>query len=343
MPKIWINTSFELKKKAGIGAYILTLLKIFDITKQEYKCIELKLPEKTKFTYFYQFIWLNSVVFFKTLIFRPKVFISPSFLMPYFKVKNTKYITVIHDLCHLRISEMNKYHRFIFNLSTKIAVKKADVIVAVSETIKNEIIKKYNVNPERIKVIYNSVGEHFTDAEQKQDVLAKYELQKNKYILSVATLNKRKNIPELTKAFESISDKYPDLKLVLVGGLGNENREKLTKHPNVIFTGYIRDEELPTLYKNALFYMYPSLYEGFGTPLIEAQYCNCPGLCSDIPVFREVAGDSAEFCEPNAKNIAGKIEFLINNPKKLQELKEKELENVKRFDIEKIAEQFMNV
>ena len=83
--------------------------------------------------------------------------------------------------------------------------------------------------------------------------------------------------------------------------MGNENREKLTKHPKIIITGYIPDEEIPTLYKNALLYIFPSLYEGFGTPIIEAQYSGCPLLCSDIPVFKEIAGNGAEFCNTDAK------------------------------------------
>ena len=340
---IFINTSFELKRKVGIGAYILTLIEALKEQKQEYKCVELTIPAWIKYKWFFQMIWLNTVIFLLTLIKKPKLFISPSFIMPYFKVKGTKYVTVIHDLCSARVGEMKKYHQYIYETSINIAIKKADIIVTVSETIKNELIEKYNINPNRIIVVYNSIGKHLIHVEVKQDILNKYGLQKDKYILSVATLNKRKNIPELIKAFESISDKYPELKLVLVGGLGNENREKLSKHPKIIFTGYISDEEIPTLYKNALLYVYPSLYEGFGIPLIEAQYCSCPVLCSDIPVFREIGLNSAEYCKPSAKDIADKIEYLIDNTQKCAELVREGNENVKRFSIKKISEQLDNI
>ena len=238
---------------------------------------------------------------------------------------------------------MKKYHRFVFNLSTGIAIKKADIIVTVSEAIKNELIEKYKMDSNKVKVIYNAIGEHFINAKDNPEILNKYNLEKGKYILSVATLNKRKNIPELTKAFESISDKHPDLKFVLVGGMGNENRKKLTKQQNIMFTGYIPDDDIPTLYKNSMFYIYPSLYEGFGTPQIEAQYTGCPLLCSDIFVFREVSGNGAEFCEPKANSIAEKMEYLINNPERRKELVNLGYENVKRFDIEKIAEQLKEV
>ena len=238
---------------------------------------------------------------------------------------------------------MTKLFSLINRLSINNSVKKADKIITVSNTIKQELIEKFNINPDRVKVVYNSVPEHFFNAEINSNVLDKYKIQQNKYILSVATLNKRKNIPELIKAFEYISDKYPDLKLVLVGGMGNENREKLTKHPNIIFTGYIPDEDVPTLYKNALLYMYPSLYEGFGIPLIEAQYCGCPVLCSDIPVFREIGANSVEYCKPNSKDIATGLEKLINNPDRLRELSGLGKNNIKRFDKEIITKQILEM
>ena len=89
--------------------------------------------------------------------------------------------------------------------------------------------------------------------------------------------------------------------------------------------------------------MYPSLYEGFGIPQIEAQYCGCPLLCSNIPVFHEVSENGAEYCEPNSNDIADKMEYLINNPERREELVELGYENLKRFSTERIAEQLTEV
>lgn len=341
MNKIKIEASYILKNKTGIGMYVDTLTEIFGKRGIEYsfETLNLNLP----YRYIWQTLWLNTVVYVKTLIQKPDIFIFPNFIMPYFKVKGTKYITVIYDLCHLRKGEMKKYNAFIFNLSAEIAVRKADVIVTDSNTVKGELIAKYGLNPDKIKVVYNALGKHFENTKNETEVLNKYNIEKDKYILSVATLNKRKNIPELIKAFELISDKYPDLKLVLVGGAGNANREAFSKHPNVIFTGYIKDEEIPALYRNALVYAYPSVYEGFGTPQIEAQSCGCPILCSDIPVFREISGEGAEFCEPVADKIAEKLEYLINTPERREELKRLGYENVKRFSLESVEKQLMGV
>lgn len=340
---IIINTSFELKQKTGIGAYVLVLIKCLEKLKKDYKAIELCLAPNVKFKYYWQLLWLNSIVFVQTLITKPSIFLSPSFIMPFFKNKGTKYVTVIHDLAVYRKYEVTNYVEKLYRLFINIALNRADLIVTVSDTIKQEIVDKFDYSKDKIKVVYNSIGQHFINAQINNNIIEKYDLESKKYILSVATLNKRKNIPELIKAFEQISNKYPDLKLVLVGGMGNEQREKLTKHPNVIFTGYIKDEELPTLYSNALLYMYPSLYEGFGIPLIEAQYCGCPVLCSDIPVFREIGANSVEYCNPTSNSIANELEVLINNPELLSKLSSLGSENVKRFSIENIAKQLNEV
>ena len=109
---IHINTSLELQNKTGIGAYILTILSALQILNQKYNTIELKIPNKFKYKYIWQTLWLNSFVYINTLIMKPKVFISPSFIMPYLTRKETKYITVIHDLCSRRPNEMKKYSQW---------------------------------------------------------------------------------------------------------------------------------------------------------------------------------------------------------------------------------------
>ena len=339
--KLFLDTSYILKNKTGIGTYTLNLINLLKTQDYDIKYLDLKLNLPHR--YIWQTLWLNTLIYFKTWLERPKYFISPSFVMPYFTHKNINYFPVIYDLSFLRKDEMTKYHRFIFNLSTKIAVKKATTIIVDSQAVKDELVEKMGANKDKIKVVYTTVADYFKHFNDNENIINKYNLQKNKYIISVATLNKRKNIPELIKAFEKISDKYPDIKLVLVGGMGNEQREKLTKHPNIIFTGYIQDEDLPTLYKNALLYMYPSLYEGFGIPLIEAQYCGCPVLCSDISVFKETAQNSARFCEPVANNIAENIEYLINNPQEREKLTKLGYENIKRFSDEEIKKQIDEV
>ena len=348
MNNIVIEDGFSLLTPTGIGQYTTSIRRMLNLLNVNFILIKktflISIKNKIIRRIFYN-VWLNSFFFIKLLLINKKItVIFTNFAIPIFKNSKIKYISVIHDICPIKY----RHHYPIlinFNERQNIynAIKKADKIITVSETIKNELIQTFNIDKNRINVVYNSIGEHFINSEDKTEILDKYNVQKQKYILSVATLNKRKNIPELIKAFESITDKYPDIKLVLVGGMGNEKREKLTKHPNVIFAGYIPDEDIPSLYKNALLYVFPSLYEGFGIPLIEAQFSNCPVLCSDIPVFKEVAGNSAEFCNPDSNGIAAKLEYLINNDQRRQELISLGQKNVKRFSIEKIAEQLLQV
>ena len=125
--------------------------------------------------------------------------------------------------------------------------------------------------------------------------------------------------------------------------MDNDKQLLLTKNPNIIFTGYVNDEEIPTLYKNALLYVFPSEYEGFGIPIIEAQYSQVPILCSNIEVFREVAGNGAEYCELNSNKFAEKIEYLINTPERMNELTKNGSQNVQRFLISTIGKQLMEV
>ncbi len=343
---IFIDTSFVYLNKSGIGVYVDMLIDIISKSNYSYKIYNFKYPEMFyNIKYIIYIIWLNTFFYIRTLFLKPSIFIFPSFIMPYFIHKHHKYYTVIHDLAGFRNNEMTLHARLINQLSILITLKKASLIITVSDTIKQELINKFNVDNEHIKVVSNTIGQHFknVDIDVTYDIFRKYKITKYKYILSVATLNKRKNIPELIKAFKLISDRYPDIKLVLVGSMGNENREKLVKHSNIIFTGYIKDEEIPILYKNALFFVFPSLYEGFGIPLIEAQYSSCPLLCSNIPVFKEVASSGAEYVEPDSISIAKKIEYLINNEARRREIILLGLKNVKRFSYENLSKQLINL
>lgn len=346
---IIVEEECALLNKTGIGQYTIIVEKALNELNLNYKNFSknfLKIFSFNSYIKNFAYIfWYNFIFIFKLLMIKGEVLlISTNFFLPFIKLKKCKYITVIHDIrLFLYPNQATKIGRALFLSRFYNAIKKADIIITVSETVKKELLQYFNINSDKIKVVYNSISSNFINFKVNKSLINKYNLSEKKYILSVATLNQNKNIPALIKAFESISNKYPELKLVLVGGMGNEYREKLTKHPNIIFTGYIPDEDLPSLYKNALLYVFPSLYEGFGIPLIEAQYSKCPVLCSDIPVFREVARDGAEFCNTDSKSIAKKLEFLINNKQRREELISLGQQNVKRFSIENITNQLLNV
>lgn len=337
--KIWIDTSFALNKKTGIGAYLLTVMNAMDKLVIYYEKISCNFLENKPLKAIPYFIWLNTTFFIRTLINKPNTIIFPSFMMPYFKRKNTRYLTTIHDLTPYIPETMGKYATFINKFAIKNAVKKADTILTVSETVKKELIKKFSLPEEKVKVTYNSLNLKYLS---KKNFEYKKELPKN-YILSVATLNKRKNLISLIKAFESISSNYPEMKLVLVGMLGNDKINELTTNENIIFTGYVSDEELISLYRKASIYVFPSIYEGFGIPILEAQASKVPVICSNIDVFKEIAKDSAVYCEPTPEGIAEKIVELINNKELQENLIEKGLKNLNRFNLEVIENQIKDI
>lgn len=331
---IWLEYFMVTKGIAGVGVYVKCLLDILH-----------KIPGYNTSTFSSEFcenqnkyirgilffIWLNTVFYIKTLIKRPDVIIFPKHFMPFFKVHGVKYIAILHDLSTIN----NLYNRSkiavnILRFYNYICVKRADVLVAVSETTKKEIEDYYNYPIGKIKIIYNTIQPIFRQEVEEYN-LAKYGIVKSNYLLSIATQNAHKNIPNLINAFNKISKFYPDLKLVLIGKHGNDTSNFNKTNPNIIVTGYIDDKDIPFIYKNALLYIFPSLYEGFGIPILEAQYSGVPVLCSDIPIFHEVANNSAEFVQPNSDAIAEKIDLLLKNQQRLEELTKLGYENIQRF------------
>ena len=202
--------------------------------------------------------------------------------------------------------------------------------------MKQKIIQLFNYQKE-IFVVNSSCTTGLKSAKDIDNsiVLSEYNILPEKYILSVATNNKRKNIIALERAFSKISQNYPDIKLVLVGSNYKQNQN----NDNIITTGYISDEKLKVLYKNALIYVFPSVYEGFGTPLIDAQSFGVPVICTDIAVFKEVGTGSVEYFSLQKNDLAEKIIELINDEQKRNELISKGYENIKRFSYENIKKQ----
>lgn len=319
MKKIFIEDGLCLYNKTGIGQYTQNLA---DILKElDYKVImprkifieRIKNASVKRVLYV---LWLN-IVFPVLLIFSgcEKV-IFTNYLTPLFKIPTKKYYPVIHDLWAVKspdtMSEIKRnYQTWILKVIKKTYYK----IITVSNTVKHEISDYYNCPEKDIEVIYNyfSFGEKpeiKLSKEEQNKILTKYNIETKKYILSVGSLNKRKNIQLLIDAYNKIDT---NVKLVIVG---KKETEKLNNtNQNIIFTGYINDEELKVLYKNTLIFVFPSIYEGFGIPLIDAQSFGVPVLCSDISVFREIGGDSVIYTNTkDLKNFSNELEEYTNKP-----------------------------
>jgi glycosyltransferase involved in cell wall biosynthesis len=220
-------------------------------------------------------------------------------------------------------------------------IKNSRHIITVSEFSKNEIAKYFGIDKNKISVVYNGVDQQFRPKKENN-----YE----QYILGVSSVAYHKNFIKLIEAFSLLNRN--DIKLYIVGGLNEKifgkNSLKILEYAknndNIIFLGRVDDEKLIELYSNAICFVYPSLYEGFGIPPLEAQACGCPIVVSDIPVFKEIYADSAVYFNPlDPNDISCKINNILNDSNLRKILTQKGLENAKKFTWDNSAKQFFSI
>ncbi len=250
-------------------------------------------------------------------------------------------ITTLHDIGFKRYPESYSWSfRTYYNLLIPEILRTSRMVITVSNFSKEEIISVYKIPEDKIAVVYNAVDGKFKPA---KDV----NLSKQRYILAVSSINKRKNFANLLKAFSELQRK--DIMLYVAGeehkvfGKGGITQD-LKFIPNVKFLGRVNDDMLIKLYSNAIFFVFPSIYEGFGIPPLEAQACGCPVLVSRASVLPETYGDSALYCDPlDINDIAKKMKLLLLDAELRKELIRKGYENVKRFSWEKSAKKMANI
>ncbi len=317
MDKIIIEDGLSLVQNRGVGQYtqgIANMLQELGINYEMQRKNKLENIKNNIIRRILYLIWLNTFFLLKLLFTKniTKV-IFTSTIVPIIKIKNIEYISVLHDIlstihpeCRTKIQNVHA------DFSTFCATHIADKIITVSEFSKNEIKKHFKVNDDKIFIVNSSWSTNLEfDSIKNTLILNNFNTKPKHYILSVATIHKHKNLQLLIDAFEMYNQKNSDIKLILVGA--NGNNKLLTNNQNIIFTGFISNEDLSFLYQNALIFVFPSLYEGFGTPCLDAQKYKIPLICSDIPVFKEVAGKGALFSKVTKEDFANTIEFAITN------------------------------
>ena len=316
MSKIIIEDGLSLYKKTGIGQYSQNLFNI--LSEMGYKVEMRRKPfleriKNSTLKRILYILWLNLIFPFIILFKNTDKIIFTNTITPVFKLPLKKYYPVLHDLWAYKVPDTISFVQSLYIRFVMFSMKNTyEKIITVSETVKTEIIEFLKCSIDDVEVIYNtfSFGENpiiQQTQEEQYRILAQYNIEPKKYILSVATLNKRKNIPMLIDAFLQIET---DIKLVLVGEPNNE-RFGSVNNKNIIFTGYIEDDLLKILYKNALIYVFPSVYEGFGIPIIDAQAFGIPVLCSDIPVFKEIAGEGALYFSLTDENLQECLKTIL--------------------------------
>ncbi len=350
----------NVSEKVGIGEYAYELLKQFQkINTQSIKFeVYLKIPPRSEMppptsNFRYKIItprkmWTQFTLPISLFLGKkPDVFFTPSHYAPRFSPVPT--VISVMDLSFIRFPDLfAKKDLYQLKNWTSYSVKNAKKVLTISEFSKNDIINEYKKEKNDVIVTYPGIKPNL-DLKRKEnmnDLSKKFGINKE-YILFVGTLQPRKNIERLIEVFSKI-DK--DMLLIIVGKKGwlyediLKAPEKFGVSDKVKFLDFVEDSELPLLYKNALCFVLPSLYEGFGLPVLEAMKNGCPVITSNVSSLPEAGGDAAMYFNPeDSEDIAKAIKKVVNDKNLREEMVKKGFLQVKKFSWEKTAKQTLKV
>jgi len=281
------------------------------------------------------------------------LFHGPAFMAPPFH-KHFKSVATIHDLvAYHHPNTIPRKYAFYMRYLIKLMVRKVDGIITDSEFIRREIIDMFNISEERIFKVPIAVTGQFRPVEDTGRIEALKERFgiERRYFLHVGNIEPRKNLINLFRACDLVWEKLgKDFQLVVVGRKGwlygeifeTLRNSKFSK--DVIFTGYVDEGDISTLYSGADFFVFPSLYEGFGLPILEAMRCGTPVIASQVASLPEVAGDAALYVDPyDPGDIAEKMLTLAFDPSLQKQLREKGFRQASGFSWEETARKTLEV
>ena len=284
-------------------------------------------------------VWLNISLIKEIKRKKIDIFWGPNFLKPIFFPKKKSIIT-IHDLAFIENKDQHsKIHSLYLKILLKLNINKQIKILTVSEYSKSDILKIYDVPKENVYITYCAIDNESNGNKSAVKL-------PDEYMLFVGTLEKRKN---LNVIFESLHYTKTNggkiLPLVVVGAKGNglfevkQRIKDLSIENDIVFTGYVTDEELNYIYSNAKLFIFPSFYEGFGIPLLEAMKFKVPIISSNRTSLPEVAANAAEYFSPDSPSeLSEKINLLMENTARKNELVNSGIERINDFSWKKSAE-----
>ena len=347
------NYSFQLIKSMSLldteNRYLIYIRKgqgsrvKGQVWPENFKFVEISLPR----------LWTQVGLALRTFIDPLDVLFVPSHTLPLIRKPGLKTVITVHDLGAEYLPGFHQLKQILYlKLMTHYQIKTSTKVISVSEATKRDLVKKIGISQRKINVVYEGVDKNIfrkISIDAVNDVVKKYDLERGKYFIFVGTIQPRKNLERLISAFykflsgahtakgHSVSgigyhvsskkdhntkDIIPDtgFKLVLVGNKGWKSDEiyklpaELGIEDNVRFLGRLGDEEVVGLYNGALGVTYPSLFEGFGLPVLEAFACGCPVITSNTSSMPEVAGDAAILVNPeNEMEIFNAMKALYEN------------------------------
>ena len=248
-------------------------------------------------------------------------------------------IVTIHDLAfRVNPAWFSKAFTGYYNFLIPKIARNAKKILTVSNSIKQELENAFDLSHDKIEVVYNAASITSVKLNATEEIIK--ELPK-KYILIVSSLDARKNFSRLIKAFGLIKSK--NVTLLIIGGKNkifadSTEHQSITGANSIKFMGYVSDQQLRLLYENATIFIYPSLYEGFGIPNLEAMQASCPVITSNIEAIKEVCSDAVAYIDPyDEEEIAKKIDLLLSDEDLREELRHKGFARSQQFTWEKSA------
>jgi glycosyltransferase involved in cell wall biosynthesis len=331
LKRIAIDCRPLIGQRAGIGRYLYKILEQFALRNDDavyylYAPGSIDLPnvckDNEKFivkikNFSPAILWLHAVVPIWILKDKIDVFWGPNYALPIIKLSDYRSVITVHDMVYARFPDTMLWKTRLHNqVMVPLYVLESDLVLTDSEFSKSEILKFLNVVDEKVKVIYLAA-----DAQNPTQNEDYFNNNVEKFILSVGTIEPRKNFEAIVKAYSqldySIREKY---KLVVAGhiGWGGLNPLSMFQKYHVMDTAQFienaTDEQIAGLYKKAALFIYPSLYEGFGLPVLEAMMYGVPTICSANSSMVELYSDTALLCDPNNLNdIIYKMEILLSD------------------------------
>ena len=276
------------------------------------------------------------------------VYHGPAHFLPLQKCAGVKYVVTVHDLAfRVMPAQYDWKHRGYFGWQLSRSLRMADAIAADSHNTKKDIIHFYGIPQERIHVVHLGVADHFLQPAGLPDE----RLIADKYFFSVTTHPTRKNIMGALKAFAMFAGRC-QLKYVIAGLMREAQRQELFARADelgvrdkITLFGYADDDQLINLYRNAEFFIYPSFYEGFGLPLVEAMACGCPVIASNTSSLPEIMPDNEWLVDPYIPaDMADRMQRLLTLPlEKRRDIGEKNQKQARDFTWDKTASRMIGI